>query len=82
MFSTRYPVFFSPNLCRLNCGLLYDLSQIIMCAKDKKSDVFSYFKKAKGECLARSHTVSAVNGLLNTAWHLCSCKYVHVRKNT
>jgi len=29
-----------------------------MSAKDKKSELFSYLKKAKGECRARSHTVS------------------------
>jgi len=30
-----------------------------MRAKDEKSEVFSYFKKAKGEFLARSHTISS-----------------------
>jgi len=33
-----------------------------MSAKDKKSDVFRYFKKAKGKFLARSHTISSNKG--------------------
>jgi len=36
-----------------------------MSAKDKKSEVFSYFKKAKGDFLAnaRSHAISSNKGL-------------------
>jgi len=30
-----------------------------MRAKDEKSEAFSYFEKAKGEFLARSHTISS-----------------------
>jgi len=29
-----------------------------MSAKDKKPEVFSYFRKVKGEFLDRSHTIS------------------------
>jgi len=42
-----------------------------MIAKDKKSKVFSYFKKVKGEYLATSHTIFFNKGLLNTSSHLC-----------
>jgi len=38
-----------------------------MSAKDPKSEVFSYFKKAKGDFLARSHVISSNKGLLNTS---------------
>jgi len=40
-------------------------------AKDKKSELFSYFKKVKRECLARSHTIPLNKRLLNTSWYLC-----------
>jgi len=43
----------------------------IMGAKEKKSEVFSYFTKDKGEFLARSHTISSIKRLSNTSWHLC-----------
>jgi len=39
-----------------------------MSAKDKKSEVFSYFKKAKGELLARSHAISSNKGVLSTSY--------------
>ena len=55
LFPAPQPVLFSPKLCRLNCALLCDSTLPIMIAKDKKSEVFSYFKKVKGEFLARSH---------------------------
>jgi len=42
-----------------------------MSAKDKKSEVFSYFKKVKCEFLARSHAFYSNKGLLNTSSHLC-----------
>jgi len=42
-----------------------------MNARDQKSEVFSYLKKAKGEFLARSYTLSSNKALLNTSWHLC-----------
>jgi len=38
----------------------------MMSAKDKKSEVFSCFKKS-GEFIARSHTISVNKGLLNTS---------------
>ena len=57
MFSAKQSVLFSPKLCRLKCALLCDSSPLITSAKDKKSEVFSYFKKAKGGFLARSHIV-------------------------
>jgi len=41
-----------------------------MSAKDKNSEVFSYFKKVKGEFCARSHTISFNKGRLNISWHL------------
>jgi len=41
-----------------------------MSAKDKKSDVFSYFKRVKCEFPARRHTISLNKGLLNTSSHL------------
>jgi len=34
-----------------------------MSAKDKKSEVFSYLKKVKGEFRARSHTIPLNKGL-------------------
>jgi len=72
MFSARKPsVLFSPKLYRLNCALLCDSSLLIISAKDKKSEVFSHFKKVKCEFLARSHTISLNKGLLNTSSHLC-----------
>jgi len=49
-----------------------------MSVKDKKSELFSYFKKAKGEFLAGSHTISSNKGIFNTLWHLRQCKCVHV----
>jgi len=52
-FSARKSVLFSPKLCRLNYALLCDSSLLVMSAKDKKSEVFSYLIKAKGEFLAR-----------------------------
>jgi len=42
-----------------------------MSAKDKKADVFSYFKKVKGDFRARSHTISLNKGILNTSLPLC-----------
>ena len=58
VFSTE-PVLFSPELYKLKCALLCDSSLLIMSAKDDKSDVFSYSNIAKGEFLARSHTISS-----------------------
>jgi len=37
-----------------------------MSAKDKNSEVFCYFEKAKGDFRARSHTVSLNKGLSTT----------------
>jgi len=72
MLSAWQPsVLFCPKLCRLNCALLCDSSLPIMSAKDKKSEVFSYFKKVKCEFLARGHTISLNKGLLNISSHLC-----------
>jgi len=51
-------------------------------AKDKNSEVFSYFKKVKGDFRARSHTICYNKGILTTSLHLCLCKCVHVTKNT
>jgi len=48
----------------LNCVLLCVSSLLIMSAKDKKSEVFSYLKKVKRGFLARSHTISLNKGLL------------------
>ena len=53
-----------------------------MSANDKKSEVFSFFKEVKCECLVRSHTISMNIGLLKTSSHLCQCKSVYVWKNT
>jgi len=44
---------------------------MIMSAKDKNSEVFSYLKKSKVKFLARSHTISLNKRLLNTSLHLC-----------
>jgi len=41
-------------------------SLFIMSAKDEKSDVFSSFKKAKGEFLAGSHAFCSNKRLLNS----------------
>ena len=54
----------------LYCGLLCDSSLLIMNAKDKKSEVFSYFKKVQCEFLARSHTfarAALLGGIARTA---------------
>jgi len=40
-------------------------------AKQKKSEVFSYFKNAKDEFLARSHTSFSNKGLSNTSCPSC-----------
>jgi len=53
----------SPKVCMLNCALLYDSSLLI--AKDKKSEVFSYFKNIECEFLPRSHTIYFNKGLSN-----------------
>jgi len=46
VFSARWTsVLFSPQLFLLNCALLCDSSLLILSAKDKKSEVFSYLKK-------------------------------------
>jgi len=42
-----------------------------MSAKDKNSDVFTYFKKVRGEFLAKCPTISLNKGILNTSSHLC-----------
>jgi len=68
----------------LNGALLCDSSLLIMGAKEKKSDVFSYLKKVKCEYLVRSlfstrtkksvlkkTTISLNKALLNTSSHLC-----------
>jgi len=33
-----------------------------MSAKDKNSEVFSFLEKVKGECCAKSHTISLKKG--------------------
>jgi len=54
-------------------------------AKSKKSDVFSYFIKAKGDFLARGHTISLNKGFLNTSsfefvpMQMCACLKEHMR---
>jgi len=42
-----------------------------MRAKDKNTEVFSYFKKVKGDFCARHHTISYNKGILNTSLHMC-----------
>jgi len=69
MFLARQPVLFSPKLCRLNCALLGDLSLLILSAKDRNSQVFSYFQKIMGDFLARSHSISYNKGILKTSLH-------------
>jgi len=74
MFSPQSPILFSVKLCLLNCALLCDLSLLIMSAKDKKSEVFSYcikVKKDKCEFHSRNHAISLKKGLSNTPPHLC-----------
>jgi len=66
----------------LHYALLCNSSLLIMSAKDKKSEVFSYFWKVKCEFIASSHTLYLNKGLLNTSSHLCWCKCVCVGKNT
>jgi len=41
-----------------------------MSAEDKKSDVFSYFEKGKGEFLAKNHTISLKKEFSYTSSHL------------
>jgi len=71
MFSAGQPLIFSPKFCVVNCALLCDSSLLIVSAKDKKSAVFSYFKKVKCEFLTRSHTMSLNKGFTNRSSHLC-----------
>jgi len=66
----------------LNSALLSHTSLLIMSAKDNKSEVSSYYKKAKHEFLAGSHAIPSNKRHLNTFCHLCYCKCLHVRKNT
>jgi len=47
LFSALYPVLLSPMLCWLTCALLCDSLLLIMSAKDKNSEFFSYFKKSR-----------------------------------
>jgi len=42
-----------------------------MSAKDKESEVFSYFLKVRCEFIARSDTFYSNKVLLNTSSHLC-----------
>jgi len=53
-----------------------------MSAKEKKSEVFSYFEKVKCEFIAGIHTFYSNKGALSTFSHLCLCKCVRVWKNT
>jgi len=80
MFSARKPILFSLKFYNLKCALLCDSSLLllIISAKYKKSDVFSYFTKVKSEFLARGHTISLNKGFLNTSSYLCQCKCVRV----
>jgi len=52
-----------------------------MSAKDKKSDVFSYFKNVKCEFLAEHHIISLSKGLLNTSSHLSKSEVFSYFKN-
>jgi len=72
VFSTVPSVLFSPKLFMLNCALFCDSSLLIMSAKDKKSEIFSYFNKGKCEFPSRSHTISLNKGLLNTHSHFAN----------
>ena len=53
--------------------------------KDKKSKIFSYFRKAKSGFLARSHTISSNKGLSNAhtfalvSMQTCACLKEHMR---
>jgi len=53
-----------------------------MSAKDKKSDVFSYFKKLKCEFIARSNTFYSNKGLLKHSafvlMQICACLKEHM----
>ena len=63
---------FLPTGIRANCTSLSHSFLLIMNEKDRKSEVFSYFKKAIRECPARSHITSSNKWLLNTYYHLCA----------
>jgi len=82
MFSARYLVLFSPTPSKINFASLCDSSLLIMSAKDNKSDVFSSFKKARGEFLARSHTISFLQtkGLGFVLMQMCACQKEHMRE--
>jgi len=71
VFSTITSLIFSYALQVKLCFTFCDSSLLIMSAKDKKWEVFSYFQKAKGEFLARSYTISSNKLLSNTSHHLC-----------
>jgi len=79
VFSARWPVLFSLEVC--SKIVLCHSSLVIMSAKNRKSELFSYFKNVKGEFLARTHAIYSNKGLLNSALLLCWCKCKHVRKN-
>jgi len=69
-------------LCWLTCALLCDSVLLIVSAKDKNSEFFSYFEKVKGEFFAKSYSIYMNKGLSNTPWHLCCCKCVHEHMRT
>ena len=75
LFSAWQLLLFSPELCRLNCVLLCHSSLLIISTKDKKTEVFSCFKKARGEFLARIHTISLNKQFLKTS---CLCVHANV----
>ena len=47
VFNTLARLIFSYKLFVLNFALLCDSSLVVMSEKDKKSDIFSYFKRVK-----------------------------------
>jgi len=52
-FLARILFVFFPKLYGVNCALLCHPPLLIVNAKDKKSDVFSYFEKVKGEFICK-----------------------------
>jgi len=69
-------------ICWLTYALLCDSVLLIVSAKDKNSEFFSYFEKVKGEFLAKRYSIYMNKGLSNTPWHLCCGKCVHEHMRT
>jgi len=70
VFSTVINFIFSEAFQVNLCFTLWFITAYYEC-KNTNSEVFRYFKKVKGECRTRRHTISYNKRLLDTSLHLC-----------